>query len=114
MTVTFGPGFTPRELEVTASGDGVWAAGGDGGDVPDGSAHGGTSEESGGGEGEKGGGEEGGEGGESEPLLSLSHDGAGGDGVGSKFVGTLDLSDDPAAQAALEQVLEGNTATSRS
>jgi hypothetical protein len=107
VTVTFGPGFTPRELEVTASGDGVWAANGDGGEAPDGSAHGGTSEESGGGEGEKGG--EGGEGGEGEPLLSLSHDGAGGDGVGSKFVGTLDLSDDPAAQAALEQVLEGNT-----
>lgn len=101
-TVTFGPDFTPRELEVTASGDGVWEATGDGGQAPEGSAHGGTSSESGDGEGEGGGGE-------SEPLLSVSHEGAGGEGVGSKFVGTLDLSDDPAAQNALEQVLEGNT-----
>ena len=45
----------------------------------------------------------------SEPLLSVSHEGAGGESVGSKFVGTLDLTDDPAAQAALEQVLAGNT-----
>jgi len=103
VTVTFGPDFTPRELEVTASGDGVWEATGDGGEPPEGSAHGGTSPESGDGKGE------GGEGGKSEPLLSLSHEGAGGEGGGSKFVGTLDLSDDPAAQAALEQVLEGNT-----
>jgi hypothetical protein len=29
--------------------------------------------------------------------------------VGSKFEGKLDLSDDPEAQAALEQVLAGNT-----
>jgi hypothetical protein len=39
----------------------------------------------------------------------VSHEGAGGEGAGSKFEGTIDLSDDPAAQAALEQVLEGNT-----
>ncbi len=102
VTVTFGPDFTPRELEVTASGDGVWEATGQGGQAPEGSAHGGTSAESGSGEG-------GGEGGKSEPLLSISHDGAGGEGVGSKFVGSLDLSDDPAAQSALEQVLQGNT-----
>jgi hypothetical protein len=100
VTVTFGPDFTPTELEVTASGDGVWEASGEGGQAPEGSAHGGTSSESGGGEGE---------GGKSEPLLSVSHEGAGGEGVGSKFVGKLDLSDDPAAQAALEQALEGNT-----
>ena len=100
VTVTFGPDFTPRELEVTGSGDGVWEATGEGGQVPEGSAHGGTSPESGDGEGG---------GGESEPLLKVSHEGAGGEGVGSKFVGTLDLSEDPAAQAALEQVLEGNT-----
>jgi hypothetical protein len=105
VTVTFGPDFTPRELEVTASGDGVWEATGEGGQVPEGSAHGGTAE---GGGGENSGGGEG-EGGKSEPLLSVSHDGAGGEGVGSKFVGKLDLSDDPAAQAALEQVLQGNT-----
>jgi hypothetical protein len=103
VTVTFGPDFTPRELEVTASGDGVWEATGEGGQPPEGSAHGGTSSESGGGEGE------GGEGGKSEPLLSISHEAAGGEGVGSRFTGTLDLSDDPAAQAALEQVLAGNT-----
>ena len=103
VTVTFGPDFTPRELEVTASGDGVWEATGAGGQAPEGSAHGGTSPESGDGTGE------GGEGGKSEPLLSVSHEGAGGEGAGSKFEGTLDLSDDPAAQAALEQVLEGNT-----
>jgi hypothetical protein len=101
VTVTFGPDFTPRELEVTASGDGVWETTAEGGQVPEGSAHGGMSSESG------GGGE--GEGGKSEPLLNVSHEGAGGEGVGSRFVGTLDLSDDPAAQAALEQVLEGNT-----
>jgi hypothetical protein len=101
VTVTFGPDFAPRELEVTASGDGVWETTAEGGQVPEGSAHGGTSSESG------GGGE--GEGGKSEPLLNVSHEGAGGEGVGSRFVGTLDLSDDPAAQAALEQVLEGNT-----
>jgi hypothetical protein len=100
VTVTFGPDFKPRELEVTASGDGVWEATGEGGQAPEGSAHGGTSSESGGGEGE---------GGKSEPLLGVSHEGAGGEGVGSKFVGTLDLSDDPAAQAALEHVLEGDT-----
>jgi hypothetical protein len=99
VTVTFGPDFKPRELEVTASGDGVWEATGDGGQAPEGSAHAGTSPESGGE----------GEGGKSEPLLGLSHEGAGGEGVGSKFVGKLDLSDDPAAQAALEQVLRGNT-----
>jgi hypothetical protein len=29
--------------------------------------------------------------------------------VGSKFVGSLDLTSDPAAHAALEQVLQGNT-----
>ena len=109
VTVTFGPDFTPRELEVTASGDGVWEATGDGGQPPEGSAHGGTSPESGeGGKGETGD-EGGGEGGKSQPLLSVSHEGAGGDGVGSKFVGTLDLSDEPAAQAALERVLEGDT-----
>jgi hypothetical protein len=102
VTVTFGPDFTPRELEVTGSGDGVWEATGQGGQPPEGSAHGGSSSESGGGEG-------GGEGGKSEPLLSVSHEGAGGEGVGSKFVGTLDLRDDPAAQAALEQVLAGDT-----
>jgi hypothetical protein len=100
VTVTFGPDFTPRELEVTASGDGVWEGSAGGGQAPEGSAHGGTSPESGDG---------GGEGGKSEPLLSVSHEGAGGEGVGSKFVGTLDLSDDPAAQSALEQVLAGNT-----
>jgi Flp pilus assembly pilin Flp len=100
VTVTFGPDFTPQELEVTASGDGVWEATGEGGQPPEGSAHGGTSPEPGGGEGE---------GGKSEPLLSVSHEGAGGEGVGSKFVGKLDLSHDPAAQAALEQVLGGNT-----
>ena len=104
VTVTFGPEFKPRELEVTASGDGVWEGSGAGGQAPEGSAHGGTSPESGGGEGKGGG-----EGGKSEPLLSLSHEGAGGEGVGSKFVGKLDLTDDPAAQAALEQVLEGNS-----
>ena len=103
VTVTFGPDFTPRELEVTASGDGVWEASGAGGQAPEGSAHGGTSPESVVTHGK------GGEGGKSEPLLSVSHEGAGGEGVGSKFEGTLDLSDDPAAQAALEQVLEGNT-----
>jgi hypothetical protein len=96
VTVTLGPDFKPRELEVTASGDGVWEATGEGGQAPEGSAHGGTSPESG-------------EGGKSEPLLGVSHEGAGGEGAGSKFVGKLDLSDDPAAQAALEQVLEGNT-----
>ncbi len=101
-TVTFGPDFTPTELEVTASGDGVWEATGDGGQAPEGSAHGGTSPE---GEGQG----KGGQGGTSEPLLSVSHEAAGGEGAGSKFVGTLDLSDDPAAQSALEQVLEGNT-----
>lgn len=105
VTVTFGPDFTPRELEVTGSGDGVWEATGAGGQAPEGSAHGGTSP---GGEGESSAGGEGG-GGESEPLLSVSHEGAGGEGVGSKFVGTLDLSDDPAAQAALEKVLTGDT-----
>jgi hypothetical protein len=123
-SVTFGPDGAPLELEVTASGSGVWEASGTGGDVPDGSVHGGTGSESGGGgesggSGESGGGGEsggsgesgeGGGGGESEPLLSLSHDGAGGEGAGSKFVGTLDLSDDPAAQTALAQVLSGNTA----
>ncbi len=102
-TVTFSPNGTPLELEVTASGDGVWEATGAGGQAPEGSAHGGTSPESGDGAGA------GGEGGKSEPLLSVSHEAAGGEGAGSKFVGTLDLSDDPAAQAALEQVLEGNT-----
>jgi hypothetical protein len=111
VTVTFGPDFTPRELEVTASGDGVWEATGQGGQPPEGSAHGGTSSESGGGaSSEPGGGGTGeGSGGGSEPLLSVSHEGAGGEGVGSKFVGTLDLSHDPAAQAALEQVLSGDT-----
>jgi Flp pilus assembly pilin Flp len=99
VTVTFGPDFTPQELEVTASGDGVWEATGEGGQMPEGSAHGGTAPDS---EGE-------GESGKSEPLLNVSHEGAGGEGVGSKFVGKLDLSDDPAAQAALEQVLAGNT-----
>ena len=49
VEVTFGPDFKPRELEVTASGDGVWEATGDGGQPPEGSAHGGTSPESGGG-----------------------------------------------------------------
>ncbi len=104
VTVTFGPDFTPRELEVSASGDGVWEANPNGGQAPEGSAHVGTAPESGGGEGK-----DGEAAGKSEPLLSLSHDAAGGDGVGSKFVGKLDLSDDPAAQAALEQVLRGNT-----
>ncbi|MGN6871621.1 MAG: hypothetical protein ACTHMY_24765 [Solirubrobacteraceae bacterium] len=104
VTVTFGPDFTPRELEVTASGDGVWEATGQGGQAPEGSAHGGTGPESGDSTGEGGG-----EGAKSEPLLSISHEGAGGEGGGSKFVGTLELSDDPAAQAALEQVLQGNT-----
>lgn len=114
-TVTFGPGGTPQELEITASGSGVWEGSASGGGVPEGSVHGGTSSESGGGEGGSGGGEgkpggSAGEGGKSEPLLSLSHEAAGGDGVGSKFVGTLDLTDDPAAVAALAQVLQGNTA----
>ncbi|MBV9606251.1 MAG: hypothetical protein JO027_14140 [Solirubrobacterales bacterium] len=103
-TVTFGPDFTPLSLEVTATGDGVWEGSGAGGQAPEGSVHGGTSSESGSGESGSG------EGGKSEPLLSISHQGAGGEGVGSKFVGTLDLSNDPAAQSALEQVLEGNTA----
>ncbi|MBV9802684.1 MAG: hypothetical protein JO130_05820 [Solirubrobacterales bacterium] len=113
-TVTFSPSGAPVSLEVTGSGSGVWEASGAGGDVPDGSVHGGTSPEPGG-NGESGGGEpgsggEGGGSGESEPLLSLSHDGAGGNGAGSKFVGTLDLSNDPTAQAALDEVLQGNTA----
>lgn len=123
-TVTFGPDGTPLQLQVTASGSGVWEASASGGAVPEGSAHGGTASESGGseshsggngnggnrGEGGNGGSGGGGESGKSEPLLSLSHDGAGGDGGGSRFVGTLDLSNDPAAQAALAQVVSGNPA----
>ncbi len=120
-TVTFSPNGTPLTLEVTASGSGVWEGSTTGGQIPEGSAHGGTAPESGnGGEsnagtgeggtgGEGGSGGEGG-GGESEPLLSISHDAAGGEGAGSKFVGTLDLSNDPSAQAALDEVLSGNTA----
>lgn len=96
-TVTFAPDGTPQTLEVTASGSGVWEASGSGGAVPEGSVHGGTSSESGGGES-----------GKSEPLLKISHAAAGGEGAGSKFVGTLDLTSDPAAQAALDQVLQGN------
>jgi hypothetical protein len=105
-TVTFGPNGAPQELEITASGSGVWEGSTSGGDVPDGSVHGGSGSESGDGEGGSGGGE----GRYSEPLLSISHDGAGGDGAGSKFVGTLDLTNDPAAQAALDEVLQGDTA----
>lgn len=104
-TVTFAPDGTPQTLEVTASGSGVWEGSASGGDVPEGSVHGGSSSESGGGEGKPG---ASGESGKSEPLLSISHDAAGGDGVGSRFVGTLDLSNDPTAEAALDQVLQGN------
>jgi hypothetical protein len=119
-TVTFSPNGTPLTLEVTASGSGVWEGSTTGGQIPEGSARGGTASESGNGgesnassgEGGKGasGGEGGGGGGGSEPLLSISHDAAGGEGAGSKFVGTLDLSNDPAAQTALDEVLTGNTA----
>lgn len=118
-TVTFSPSGAPLTLEVTASGSGVWEGSTTGGQMPEGSAHGGSASEPGSesnaGTGEGGTGGDGGTGGEggggeSEPLLSISHDAAGGEGAGSKFVGTLNLSNDPAAQSALDEVLTGNTA----
>lgn len=124
-TVTFSPNFTPLELEVTASGDGVWEAAPSspgppdfslhvpgGSDSPGSGSESGNGSQSGSGAG-SGGNSESGSGsgsGKSEPILDVSQGSSGGSGAGSKFVGTLDLSSDPTAQAALAQVLQGNTA----
>lgn len=109
-TVTFGPDFTPQELEVTATGNGVWDGVSSSPNAPDFLLHSPHGSDSGSGsgssEGSKG---AGGEGEKPEAPLEVSHQSPGGSGVGSTFVGQLDLTDNPTAQAALVQVLQGNT-----
>ncbi|MFZ0041970.1 MAG: hypothetical protein WAK93_11735 [Solirubrobacteraceae bacterium] len=118
VTVTFSPNGHPEQLEVAASGDGVWSVapassvhleapssgedGKSGSGGSDGSGGSGGSEGSGGKSGSDSGG------GSDDSPLSIDHDGAGGSGVGTSFVGTLNLATHPQAEQDLESLLEGN------
>jgi Flp pilus assembly pilin Flp len=114
VTVLFSPNGTPKELEVTASGDGVWHVAPPSGlnpRLPDsikvkqpeggagsgsGSPEGGSSQGGGSSEGSK------------EPLLDFSSDSSEGSGYGSEFSGTLDLSAHPQAEQDLGALLRGD------
>ena len=107
VTVLFSPNGTPKELEVTASGDGVWHVAppsafnprlpssisvgeSPGAKKPGGEPSGGSSE------------------GGKEPLLKFTSDSSEGSGYGSEFSGSLDLSADPAAAQDVNSLLEGD------
>lgn len=106
VNVTFSPSGAPETLEVSASGDGVWDV------APPSSARvdipGSSSGNPEGGSSKGGGAPSGGESGK-EPLLTLETRGGGGNGVGSTFTGTLDLSSDPQAAQDVTLILEGDT-----
>jgi Flp pilus assembly pilin Flp len=107
VTVLFSPDGTPKELEVTAQGDGVWHVappssfnpklpdkipiGESGGEKKPGESSGGGSSEGG-----------------KEPLLTFSSDSSEGSGYGSEFSGTLDLATHPQAAQDVNALLEGN------
>jgi hypothetical protein len=99
VTVTFSASGAPLTLAVAASGNGVW------GIVPPGttSVRVPVGSPSGSGKGS-------GNGSSGAPMLSVQSDNAGGSGVGTSFVGTLNLATDPQAQSDLEALLEGNPA----
>ncbi len=116
LAVTLSPDGKPLEVEVAASGDGVWGV------VPAGPNLGGVriptsggpsgAGESGTGGSEPGAKPAGGEGGGaagSAPALSFDSTTTSGSGTGSSFVGTLDLQDDPQAAADVQAVLHGDT-----
>ena len=120
VKVLFSPSGKPEELEVEATGDGVWhvappsvnnvqlpdrvtVPSDDGGDSgvkqsggqPSGGEHSGSEPSEGGG-------------GEKEPMLEISNNSAEGSGYGSGFSGSLDLQQDPQAEQDLNGLLEGN------
>lgn len=101
--VTFSPSGKPQQLEITASGDGVWDVGPPSNDitlkVPGKSSSG--SQSSGSDAGSKASSSK-------EPLLSVESQSGGGSGVGTSFDATLDLTSDPQAVADLQSLLRGD------
>lgn len=119
VTLLFSPNGTPQTLEVDATGDGVWRVaapnlGNFNPRLPDNIPVKGGQDESGGGSSGAGSSgsrssESGSEGG-GEPLLDFSSDSTDGSGYGSEFSGTLDLTQDPAAEQDVNELLEGDPA----
>jgi hypothetical protein len=97
LVVTFSPHGTPETVQVAMSVDGVWGA------APPGSTRFRSPVASSGGSGSGSGGS-----GASAPVLSLRSDTQGGSGMGTSFVGTLAIANDPQAQSQLEAVLQGD------
>lgn len=87
-TVTFSPDGRPLTLQVAVSGDGVWGV------TPPGNISARTLKEPDG------------NGGSKPPVLSVDSRGSTGNGVGTSFVGTLNLSTDPQAVADLQRTLQ--------
>jgi hypothetical protein len=110
VTVLFSADGTPKQLEVTASGDGVWHVAAPSGfdpKLPSSISVGespGEKKPAGDGGGSEGGGSEGGK----EPLLKFTSDSSEGSGYGSEFSGSLDLTTHPDAAQDVNSLLEGD------